>query len=156
MKRPTSARVWARSEREQFWALVRAHMAIRRLRQADVAGAIGLDRTSLSRRLSGKTRERPSAWMVDRLVLKLRLDATVAARVYRLAGRTAWGLGAPGAVRTSRSDGSAATEPASSITRTQQSTVESSPIAFVLVVFVPEGMAEAAGSDRRLAKAPVK
>jgi hypothetical protein len=84
--RPPNGEVWAQQDRLAFWTLVRVQMALHRLRQVDVAAAISLDRAALSRRLSGEIRERPTAWMVERLIVVLKLEDCDAERLRRLAG----------------------------------------------------------------------
>lgn len=86
MQRAQQSDEWGNAEREQFWAIVRARMAVLRLRQSDVAEAIGLDRSALSRRLNGEIHERPTPWMVDALLRVLKLRGAEAARLACLAG----------------------------------------------------------------------
>jgi hypothetical protein len=109
MNPATGCDAWDRCDRMEFWESVRLRMVVRRLRQSDVAAAIALDRASLSRRLSGRVHQRPSAWMVDRLITVLRLAPADAQRLHRLAGTAACdtpaacGAAAPGGAR-SRND----------------------------------------------------
>ena len=84
MNRPTHN--WSEQKREAFWRFVQGRRAELRLTQEQVAHAIGLDRSGLTRRLQGQVNERPTEWMVRQLVEILELDEAGAEKLLSLAG----------------------------------------------------------------------
>ena len=77
---------WHQTEREAFWSFVRGRMAERRLRQADVADRLYMDRSVLGRRLSGVIKERPSLALVTQLSDTLMFSDDDRRRLVQLAG----------------------------------------------------------------------
>jgi transcriptional regulator with XRE-family HTH domain len=69
-----------------FWDVVRGRIAQRRLTQDEVANALHISRSSLSRRLGGQIKDRPNELMIDRLARLLRLNEAERQQLRTLAG----------------------------------------------------------------------
>lgn len=77
---------WPPHERQAFWRFVRGRMAELGLRHSDVAPALHMERSVLSKRLSGEIRERPSQEMVASLARILALTPAEHERLLALSG----------------------------------------------------------------------
>jgi transcriptional regulator with XRE-family HTH domain len=77
---------WNAANRETFWSTVRGFIARQGLRQAEVAEALHLDRSVLSRRLSGEIQARPDERMIDQLSDLLKLSPAEVEQLRQLAG----------------------------------------------------------------------
>lgn len=77
---------WPPQERQAFWRFVRGRMAELGLRHSDVAPALHMERSVLSKRLSGEIRERPSEEMVASLARILALTPAAHEQLLALSG----------------------------------------------------------------------
>lgn len=77
---------WPEEERKAFGNHLRGLIAKRNLKQEDVAKAVLVDRSTVTRRVQGETKERPDDAFLRRICVALQLDAAGCGELRALAG----------------------------------------------------------------------